>query len=283
MAAPKKSWFEKHQGLINFLGYSATVLIGGFSLYYSNSKATTALELTNNQFKYEIKKDSLNRIDIAKSDSESKVKFLHQDSLNKHQDSINSEQLKNFKSQTLTGREQLSYFKKQTSIAETQLKNAEIIYQQQIDENKPNFLSQDFSIDYTVNKANLSMRFNFTNSGKRVANIKKLMIVMWNLENDFLDLDIIPVDGGPMQPTAQSDVLCPINKKLGLNRKTLILIQFFYTDKLAKGTLTNREFIRFVKYGKPGVVAQIEEPLQRGFLSRIHDREIIDKTKYLTF
>lgn len=280
--SPKKGWFERNQGFITFGGYLITAIIGGISLYKSNSKSTEALKLNKSQFEYEITKDSKNQSLQRKADSEARQKFRYQDSLNKHQDSINGEQLKNFKSQTLTAKEQLSYFKKQTQIAETQLKNAEIIYQQQLHENKAAFLLQDFAIDSIKNKGSITVTCNVFNSGKRDAYIKKASSFAWDLDANLLDYANIPTDGKAFPPTTKSSFYIPINNQIHLNQKTILMIQVFYTDELLKDTLVYRVFYRFDSFN-PAKTIQIDETVQTELLRRIQQREEVEMKKYLTY
>jgi hypothetical protein len=290
---PKNKWFEKHQGLITFFGYLITIVITGISVAYSIYVSNSSLKLSRKQFNYEVSKDSsnkiastkvdsLNKIETAKSDLESKKKFKYQDSLNKNQNEINREQLNNFKAQTLTGEEQLAYFKKQTQIAETQLKRADIIYQEQLNENKPYFLLQDFTIDSIKFKPNFTINCNVFNSGKRDAYIKKVSFFAWSPESDLLFYADIPIDGKAFPPTAKTSFFAAINNKIELNEKTIIMYQIFYEDKLLRDSLTYKMFFRFDEF-KPINTVQVDEDVQLKLLNRISKAEQVDNKRYLTF
>lgn len=293
MTASKKNWFEQHQGLITFLGYLITIVITGISVAYSIYISNSNLALSRKQFNYEVSKDSLskiestkadslNKIELAKNDLESKKKFKYQDSLNKHQDEINREQLNNFKTQTLTGEEQLAYFKKQTQIAETQLKKADIIYQEQLNENKPYFLLQDFTIDSVKFKPNLSINCNVFNSGKRDAYIKKVSLFVWNPKSDLLGYANIPVDGKAFPSTAKTYFFAEINNKVELNENVIMMYQILYEDKLLRDSLSYRMFFRFDEF-KPIKTVQVDEGIQLKLLNRISKAEGIDNKRYLTY
>ncbi|MBS1523242.1 MAG: hypothetical protein JST50_19745 [Bacteroidetes bacterium] len=296
MAVQKKGWFEKHQGLITFLGYLATVIIGGISLYSSNSKSADAIKLARDQFQYELLKDAQNKIEESKKNAESEKKFRHQDSLNKHQESINQQQLGYFKSQTQTAiqqlkyfrsqteiaKQQLGYFRKQTDISETQLKNADLIYKRQLEENKPSFTIQQFTIDSSLNKPLVTIRGNVYNSGKREAVIKKITAFLWNPEHVLLDIKPIPVGGDSMQPGSQNSIYFAMSDRLTMNKVTLVMIQIFYQDKAVSEIQTYRSFFRFNQF-KPLEAIQIDEIVQQQMLERINMAGKADHENYLSF
>lgn len=278
----RRSWYSRNLASITFFGYLAATVIGGISLIYSHSFSKQTIKeykhqdsLNQVQFNHLLRKDSI--LDkIAKSQT------LHQDSLNRHQDSLNRQQLGYFKNQTQTGKEQLSYFRAQTMIADTQLRNAEIIYQEQQTENKPFFVLDAFKTDSTKDKTNPSLQYNITNAGRRIAYIKKVTTFFWNPESTLLSGDSPPVGGEGLLPTAHSTAYVPIDQKIGLSKTTVIMVRVFYEDKLIKGIQTFTNYYRCDKVN-PIVAVQVDEDVQNLFIKRIEQAENNDKKSYFTY
>jgi hypothetical protein len=282
MSTPKKGWFERNQGLITFSGYLTTVFIGGISLYFANSKSSAALEISRNQLKYEIRKDSLSKIDATNGEKQSEKRFVHQDSLNKHQNDINEQQLAYFKSQTQILKQQVGYFKKQTEVSESQLKNAELVYQRQQNVDRPIFAIQNFELDSIINKPRLSIKCLLINGGRRSATIKKETSFFWNTESNVGSFGLVPVGGSALAPTASHSLTLQVNQNISFNKNTLLLIQVFYTDENVKGIQEYSFFCRFDPF-KPLTSVQINLETQTKFLKRIEDAEKFDRKNYLSF
>jgi hypothetical protein len=291
-----RKWFNRNVGLITFIGisitfigYLATTIIGGYSLKSSNENSSASLKESQKQFNYILKKD-------AQKNTSDAIAFKRQERINRHQDSLNIEQLKNYKSQTkIAGEqltyyknqtkiaaEQLTYFKRQTAIADTQLKSAQIIYQQQLDINKPVFMLQEFSIDSTKNKPELTLKFKAYNGGKRNAYIKKLSVLLWNVDTDHLFFGNIPVGGDPILPASYEDGNVVIPQTMELDTKTICMFQFYYKDEISKSLLLSRIFLRFSTF-KPMVGVQVDEVLQRKLVERVQEAEKRENRNYLSF
>ncbi|WP_428329033.1 hypothetical protein [Mucilaginibacter sp.] len=278
----KVSWYNRNLASITFFGYLAATIIGAISLIlsYKFSKSTLAEyknqdKLNQKQFAHIIKKDS-------QSDSTARVDKIHQDSLNKHQDTINREQLGYFKNQTLTGIEQLRYFKKQTLIAENQLNRAQIIYEEQQNENKPIFIFSQYKIDTIKNKAIRTITSTITNGGKRNAYVRKVILTFWNVRNNTIHSDSPPSAGIDLLPNSFITVMIPIDENVGFNEDTYVMKEVFYDDELLKGVQIFREFSQFRLTN--GISSfQLSTEVQDKFLEAIKYIEKKENRKILTY
>lgn len=211
-----QNWFEKNQGLITFYGYLSTTIISITALLYSVSFSNKTLieiykqnELSKKQFGYVLKKDS-------SSEVLSKQQFVHQDSLNKHQDSINRIQLKNFILQT--------------SIQQKEFKNSEKQIVEQKIENRPLISVQNLDVDTLPVGNKFKLKFTIKNLGKRNFSLKNFYVIALNKITGV----------STAVPAHNSHYLIPINfefmvdmdldKNWFYNNNTNYLIKIFYED-----------------------------------------------------
>jgi len=192
---------------------------------------------------------------------------MHQDSFNRHQQSVNLRELR-----------QLNYLKK---FSESILNNP--YFQQAIDNIPPPFIAREFVIDSAMNEPAV-IRFRVYNAGKTTADVKKISTFLWNQEK-YIVIKTTPVNGHALEPTSGYTKLSmelPNNYESKLNQPVVLLIQVFYEDNTMKGLQLCRIFLRFDKYN-PIQAVQVDKKTQDAMLDYIKKFRKQTKKDFLDF
>lgn len=213
IAAEKKGWFERNEGLTTFWGYLTTTILSLSALLYSIYFSKTTIEISQKQLSYTLHKDSVN-------DNTYKHQFAHQDSLNSHQDSINRIQLNNFILQT--------------SIQQKQFQNSKNFDKERKIEERPLLAVQDLNIDSLPKQKRFKLIFSIKNLGKRNFYLRNYYILALDTIRGISTVYSTTTNHYLIPPNFDFGIQSYFDKIWFFNNNTNYYFKIFYQDEMVE-------------------------------------------------
>jgi type II secretory pathway pseudopilin PulG len=228
-----KSWFEKNQGLIQFILVVVTILTLGVTIYFSNQsikisssqlkQAEKQLKLAQEQFKESQKENLINRKEKIADDKLNEKRFETQNSINQ---------------------KNLVAIELQAKISEKQYQAQIEAAKDQVYQNRPIFMIGDSKYDSINNLITLTLK----NIGKRPAKINRSIFFAYNKKSGNFKANISSSNSAELNESSFTIFKLPMTANdYADNNNMLYYLYFDYEDIVSS---KNNSFFKYFNIGK---------------------------------